>query len=151
MALAQHNVVIARPIDDVFDYLADGSHNSSWQPPVVQTTQVEGSLGVGTTFRQTLRHPLGFRVPADYRLTAYERPKRFALLVTSGGPIRPTETFEFAEQGPGRTRVLCTIEYRPEGLVRLARPLLALLHPIFSWEASWLDNARDILESSPDV
>jgi hypothetical protein len=29
---------------------------------------------------------------------------------------------------------------------RIAAPLLALLHPLFAWEASWLDKARDILQ-----
>jgi hypothetical protein len=51
-----------------------------------------GPLGAGTTFRQTVRHPLGFTVSADYRITVYDRPRQLAMVVTSGGPVRPTLT-----------------------------------------------------------
>jgi uncharacterized protein YndB with AHSA1/START domain len=104
MARAQHSVEIARPIGDVFDFLANGTNNPRWQSRVTMTTQVGDTLGVGTAFRQSMRHPLGFSVPADYRITAFERPRLLVTKVTSG-----------------------------------ARPL-------FAWEASWLDNARDVLQ-----
>jgi Polyketide cyclase / dehydrase and lipid transport len=72
MTRSQHAVTIDRPADEIFEFLADGSDNHQWQPPVVNTTQTDSPLGVG---HQTVRHPFGFRVSADYRVVAYEPPE----------------------------------------------------------------------------
>jgi hypothetical protein len=86
--------------------------------------------------------------PASYKITVFERPRIIAKTGTSGGPIRPTETYELAENATGGTTVTGTIGVQPAGAARIAVPFLALLHPLFAWEASWLDNARDILQKS---
>jgi uncharacterized protein YndB with AHSA1/START domain len=140
MARAEHEVRIARPIEEVFDFLADGSNNSNWQPRTFQTSRVEEGLGVGTSFRQSVRHPFGFSVASNYRLTVFERPVKLALVSTSGGPIHPEETHVLEAVGAGQTRLRTQVAYQVDGIVRLARPLLALLHPLFAWEASWTDN-----------
>jgi uncharacterized protein YndB with AHSA1/START domain len=145
MMQAHHDVRIDRPINEVFDYLADGAHNPDWQPLVVRTERVGESLGVGTLFTQRVRHPLGYTVPADYRITSYEAPRRLTLTVTSGGPIRPTLTYSLTADGEA-TLVRCTIEHRPHGVARIAAPVLALLHPLYAWEASWIERAREQLE-----
>ncbi|HVX20476.1 MAG TPA: SRPBCC family protein [Acidimicrobiales bacterium] len=149
---AQHDVAVARPVDTVFDFLADGTNNPYWQPMVVRTTPDRPGepVGVGTVFRQRVRHPLGFTVSADYRLTVYERPTALALVVVSGGPVRPTMAYELAETGAAGgaavTTVRCTLRSAPQGWAKLAAPLLNVVHPLFAWEAAWVDNARDILE-----
>ena len=145
MTKAHHDVRIDRPITEVFDFLAEGSNNPRWQPLVVRTTGDEGTLGTGTMFRQRVRHPLGYTVSADYRITSYEPPYRLALTVTSGGPIRPTLTYTLTPDGEA-TIVHCTIEHKLSGLARLATPALALLHPLYAWEASWIERARELLE-----
>ena len=65
--------------------------------------------------------------------------------VACRSPMSPTETYELAQNATGGTTVRCTIDVHPAGAGRIAAPLLALLHPLLAWEASWLDNARDIL------
>ena len=72
--------------------------------------------GVGATYRQSVRHPLGFRVPADYRLTVFERPRRLAFEVSSGGPLRPTGTFELSAPTPAATDVRYTLAYPTAGM-----------------------------------
>jgi uncharacterized protein YndB with AHSA1/START domain len=146
---AHHEVLINRPIDEVFDFLAGGVNNPRWQPLVVSTTPPSGDIEVGSTFRQRVRHPLGFRVSADYRVTAYERPRRLAVEVISGGPIRPTVAYDLVPggDGVGATSLRCTIEHHPTGLARFASPTLALLHPLFAWEASAVERARRLLEA----
>jgi uncharacterized protein YndB with AHSA1/START domain len=149
MARAQRSVVISRPIEEVFDFLADGTNNPRWQTRVTTTTlQSDDPLGVGTAFEQSVRHPLGFTVPADYRITTFERPRTLVKTVTAGGPIRPTETYELTENATGGTTVKCTIDFRPAGAARIAAPVLALLHPLFAWETSWVVNVRDILQAT---
>ncbi len=111
MPRARHDVHIHRPIAEVFDFLADGSNNPRWQRPVVRTSRVGVELGTGTVFHQSVRQPLGFTVSADYRISAFERPVRLEIVVTSGGPV--------------------------------------LLHPLFAWEAAWVEQARAELEATP--
>lgn len=146
MTQAHHDVRIARPIEDVFDFLADGANNPLWQPPVVSTVREGETLGVGSVFRQTMRHPLGYKVSSDYRVTEYERPHGLVLKATSGGPFRPTLSYALRPTGAEETDVRCTLEYRPSGIGRLALPPLALLHPVFAWEASWVGRTRVLLE-----
>ena len=146
MTQAHHEVRIDRPINEVFDFLADGTNNPRWQHLVVQTTPPAGTVGVGSTFKQNMRHPLGFTVTADCRVTAYERPHRLAIEVVSGGPIRPGVGYDLTPAGASATTVRCTIEHHPSGVARLATPVLALLHPLFGWEASSIERARRLLQ-----
>lgn len=148
MASARHEVRIARPPEEVFAFLADGANNPSWQPPVSETTRVggDGPVAVGSAFRQRMRHPLGFTVGADYRVTVFDPSRALATVVTSGGPLRPTLAYELRAEEDGGTLVRATVSYRPGGIARLAAPALALLHPLFAWESAWIEHARDVLE-----
>jgi hypothetical protein len=94
-----------------------------------------------------MRHPLGFKVSANYQIVCYEPPRELALQTSSGGPIRPTQHYELTANTDGSTTLRTIIEYHPQGLMQIARPLLALLHPLFAWEAAWIDNARETLSS----
>lgn len=148
MTTATHEVLLERPIDEVFDFIADGRSNPLWQPIVASTTRSEHAIKVGDTFSQRVRHPLGYTVSADYRVVTYERPRLLALTVVSGGPIRPTITYALNSEGQG-TRVRCTIEHHPRGVGRLAEPLLVLLYPLYAWEASWIERIPDLLSPAP--
>jgi uncharacterized protein YndB with AHSA1/START domain len=138
---------IERPADVVFDFLADGANNPQWQPLVIQTRREGGSLGVGTRYTQQMRHPLGFRVSSDYTLTRYDRPKTLSFEVTSGGPVRPTGTFELTPIDAGTTDVRYTIEYRTHGLMSLLVPFLAVAGLLFRWQTSSLRGAKRIVEA----
>jgi uncharacterized protein YndB with AHSA1/START domain len=59
LARADHSITIARPPEDVFDYIADARHQVRWNPvckAMEQTTP--GPIGIGTRFHgrfQTVR------------------------------------------------------------------------------------------------
>jgi len=142
-----HHVRVDRPPEEVFDFLASGTDNPRWQPFVVSTVPPDGVAGPGSVFRQRARHPFGFTVSADYRVTVFERPGRLVIEAVSGGPIRPTITYDVAPVGDRDTDLGCTVEYHPIGLGRLARPALALLHPLFAWEASAIEGAERVLDA----
>jgi hypothetical protein len=148
MTQAHHEAHIRRSIEDVFDFLADGSNNPAWQSPVISTTADGKSMGVGSTIHQMMRHLLGYKFSSDYRITEYDRPFGLTLYVTSVGPLRPILTYALTRVGDEATNVRCALTYRPGGLGTLARPVLALLHPLFAWEASWIERAREILETT---
>lgn len=137
MTKAHDDARIDRPITEVFDFLADGTSNPRRQPLVVRTARSEGTLGVGTTFHQRVRHPLGYTGSAAYRIISYESPHLLAMTVTSGGPIRPTLTYILMPDCEA-TIMHCAIEHHLSGRARLATPILALLHP-FGRVGSFLD------------
>ena len=81
MTQAHHEAHIRRSIENVFDFLADGSNNPAWQPFVISTTADAKSLGAGSTFHQMMRHP----------------PVRVGNIVGRAGP----GILEMASQGVG--------------------------------------------------
>jgi uncharacterized membrane protein len=129
MVHSQRDIEIGQPIDGVFDFLADGANNPRWQPRVVETTQIGQHQGTDSNYRQSVRHPLGFTVSANYRLTGFDRPRWLQFKVASRGPIRPTGAYELTSIGTARTRVRFTIEYKPR---RRMTPLTSPVHRLRS-------------------
>jgi uncharacterized protein YndB with AHSA1/START domain len=65
----------------VFDYLADVSRHTEWANPKSSMTMEDvsgGAPGVGHTYRSTGLFT-GKRVSADIEVTAFDRPRHFAL------------------------------------------------------------------------
>jgi uncharacterized protein YndB with AHSA1/START domain len=137
---------IHRHPDDVFDFLSDGANNPSWQSGVVETIGDEADVHVGTTYRQRARHPLGFTVATDYRVTALERPSRISFAVIGGGPVRPRGTFEIDPVGGDATEVRYRLEYDARGRTKLAAPWLVIAWLSFRRHVASLRNAKRILE-----
>lgn len=102
MPAARHSVVIPRPREDVFTFVADGENAGRWRSGVLDIKHVSGS-GVGATYKQGTRGPGGRRVDADYRITAFDPPRRLAFTVTAG-PVRPVGEY-LLEDVSGATRL----------------------------------------------
>jgi uncharacterized membrane protein len=72
------SVVIARPVQDVFGYLADARNDPTWCPKVLSVEQIEGDEpGPGARYRVTHR-PIPFR-PAremDHTCLSWMPPTR---------------------------------------------------------------------------
>src|SRR5690242_20623469 len=54
MPRAEHTVTIDRPAADVFDYLADGTHNAEWRSGVLEISRTSPENGAGASYRQVL-------------------------------------------------------------------------------------------------
>jgi uncharacterized protein YndB with AHSA1/START domain len=122
MATASAIVMIDRPADEVFDFLADGTNNRRWREAVIEIAKVSGE-GEGAVYRQTLRGPGGRPIKGDYRITEFDRPRRLAFQVIAG-PGRPKGAFDLQPDDPG-TRVTFTLELRPSGIMRLMAPVIS--------------------------
>lgn len=124
MAHASETVTVARPIAEVFAFLADGLNEPAWRPGVANVGHVEGTgPGVGATFTQTMKGPGGRRIPGDYRITRYEEPTRLEFAVIAG-PARPVGRFDLRETTAGVTEVTFTLDVTPRGLMVLATPMI---------------------------
>ena len=84
MPYAEYTVTIDRPAREVFDYLADGTHNREWRAGVLDIRHTNSTTGEGAAYRQVLAGPGGRRVDGDYRITVFNPPHRLEFLVTAG-------------------------------------------------------------------
>jgi uncharacterized protein YndB with AHSA1/START domain len=142
MPHAEHTVTVARPQQEVFDYLAEGTHNREWRPGVLEISRTSAADGQGATYRQVLAGPGGRRIDGDYRVTGYDPPRRLEFQVTAG-PARPAGVFEVSPDAHGSSRVRFTLDLTPAGFTRLMTPMIARQ---MRREVAQLDNLKAILE-----
>jgi uncharacterized protein YndB with AHSA1/START domain len=116
-----NTVMISRPADEVFAFLADFENIPAWNYAIEQTTKTSpGPAGVGATYRQTRTLPR--RSQEDFEVTVFEPPSR--LTVTGQfGPFH-AKTSYLLESVAGGTRLTNTVELEPSSaLLRLISPL----------------------------
>ncbi len=116
MASARRTVTIARPVEAVFAFVADGETGPRWRSGDIEVRRISGE-GVGTRYAQTVPGPMGRRVAADYEITVFE-PDRRLEFQTIAGPVRPHGRFDY-EPVEGGTRVTFAIDAELTGLRRL--------------------------------
>lgn len=116
MPKATNSVTIARPLEEVFAFIADGEKCIQWRLGVVDIKRVSGD-GVGTRYEQGVKGPMGRRVAADYEITVFEPNKRLEFQ-TVAGPVRPHGRYDL-EAVDGGTRVTFTLDVELSGLRKL--------------------------------
>jgi deazaflavin-dependent oxidoreductase (nitroreductase family) len=125
MAHIEGEVLIRRPVEEVFDFVADERTEPTYNRNMVAAEKLtEGPIGVGTRFRATIR--AGRRpLPMDVEYTDFTRPHLIASTTrTAVADFRGTLTFTPTSSG---TRLRWSWQSRPKGAVRLAAPLLSRL------------------------
>src|SRR5215472_11305165 len=145
MLHAEQSVTINRPARDVFDYLAEGTHNRDWRNGVLEIWRTSPTEGKGATYRQVLAGPGGRRIDGDYQVTIFDRPRRLEFTVTAG-PARPAGVFELTETPEESTRVRFALDLQPTGFMRLMTPMIARQ---MRSEVAQLDTLKAVLERAP--
>ena len=142
MPHAEHSVTIDRPANEIFEYLADGTHNSQWRSGVLEIERTSVQEGQGASYRQVLSGPGGRRIDGDYRVTVFEPPRRLEFVVTAG-PARPTGVFELTANDERSTQVRFALDLQPTGVMKLMTPMIGKQ---MRTEVSQLDRLKSILE-----
>lgn len=110
MSTVRRDVVVARPRDAVFDYLADVSRHCEWNADLVRTEMVDpGPVGVGSRGVE-VRRMLGRELRSPFVITRHEPPVRQDFH-TTGGVVRPDGVLRCEEDGEG-TRVSYEVTLR---------------------------------------
>jgi len=122
MSHIEGEIIIDRPVDTVFDFVADERNEPLYNPEISHAELVtEEPIGEGTrfvAFTSTMGRPLEMVI----EFTGYERPKRLSsTTVMSTADTRGTLTFEPDMAG---TRMHWSWEVRPKGLMKLLAPVL---------------------------
>jgi hypothetical protein len=145
MLSGKYSVTIRRPADEVFDHIADGTRNGSWRGSVVAVALIAGSGAAGSVWHQ-LRRGVGSRVAdADYRVTVFERPNRYAFELVAG-PTLGGGGYTLSEATPGVTTITLELSLRPRGMLP---GLTGLVRRQMASELDSLDRLRTLLEAGP--
>jgi len=125
VARVSGEILINRPVEQVFDYAADQRNEPLYNPRMLRSEKVtDGPIGVGTRFRATARS--GRRlVEMLIEITEYDRARRLGSRTTmSSVDVNGGLTFEPVD---GATRMSWSWEVSPKGPLRLLGPLVARL------------------------
>ena len=114
-------VVVDKPLDAVFDYLADFTTTTEWDPGTVVTVKRHGDGGVGTTYLNTSTF-LGRQTQLTYVVREYVPGERIRLRGENKTVIA-VDTMRFRSVDAG-TEVTYTAEFTLKGRSRLLAPLL---------------------------
>jgi uncharacterized membrane protein len=117
------SVVVARPVPEVFAFVADHENLPAWTVGVKQARRLtDGPPANGSRYR-VVGTLLGRPVGASYLVTGLEPGRSFEGAMTS--PVFGfCERYRFESAGDG-TRVSMTATVEPRGLFRLLAPVLA--------------------------
>ncbi|MFD9935336.1 SRPBCC family protein [Streptomyces massasporeus] len=99
-------VEIDRPVEAVFDYLADGRNDPQFSPRVLKIERVpDGPTAVGTVFRSTVKDA-GMKTGREFRITDLEAPVRIRWAEVSKNSVTADEGgYDLEPMSDGRTRV----------------------------------------------
>jgi hypothetical protein len=125
MAHITGEIVINRPPDVVFDYVADGRNEPRYNPSMRRVEQVSaGPIGLGTRFRAEVVS-MGRAAEMTNEWTDFERPRRLGLRSRLASmDIHGHLTFDPV---PGGTRMRWSWELEPRGVLKLMGPMIAFM------------------------
>jgi uncharacterized protein YndB with AHSA1/START domain len=116
-------VVIDRPIEEVFAFLADGENDPKFSPRVLEIAKTtDGPTGVGTIYASTVKDA-GVKTKREFKLTEFEPPTRIRWTEVSKNLVTaPEGGYDLAQEGSG-TRVTLHNVLEGHGLGKLIAPL----------------------------
>jgi uncharacterized protein YndB with AHSA1/START domain len=123
MVKIQGSTVIARPVEDVFDFVADERNEPKYNPRMVRAEKTTpGPVAKGTRWSATIESR-GRPLDMTMEVTDYARPDRLGSTTSmSTAQIRGAVTFE---PDPAGTRMGWSWELQPKGVFRLMGPIIA--------------------------
>ena len=143
----EESIEINRPLEEVFDYMANPQNLPEWTGPAVEVGDVHKSTSdqfqEGDTFTLVTKF-LGRRFETPYERTSYE-PNRHYTDRATGGPVSNQEWRYTFEELAGGTRLTRTAEGEPGGFFKLADPIIerALKRQV----RTDLETLKDVLEA----
>ncbi len=142
MAHAEGSITLNRPVQEVFDFILDGTNSPLWRPAVIDVQGPPNKpLGVGTVCKQGLKGPVG-RIDGDYEIVEC-KPNELIKFQVITGPARPTGTYLFKSMG-NSTQVTFILDFQPKGLAKL---MDGMINNSMKGEVATLANLKSYLES----
>jgi carbon monoxide dehydrogenase subunit G len=116
-------VVIDRPIDEVFAFLAEGTNDPKFSPRVLEITKTtDGPPGVGTRFASTVKDA-GMKTKREFEYIEFEAPTRIRWAERSKNLVTASEGgYDLVPDGNG-TRLSVFNVLEGHGVGKLFAPL----------------------------
>jgi uncharacterized protein YndB with AHSA1/START domain len=116
-------VVIDRPIEEVFAFLANGENDPKFSPRVLEISKTtDGPPGVGTVYASTVKDA-GVKTNREFKLTEFEPPTRIRWTEVSKNLVSaPEGGYDLAPEGSG-TRVTIYNVLEGHGVGKVIAPL----------------------------
>ena len=120
--LVQGDIVINRPIDEVFDFAADERNEPMYNPQMTSAEMVtQGPVGLGSKFHSVMTG-VGRGAVMTIELTEFDRPRRLGSAThLSSMDINGTLLFEAQGQG---TKMTWIWNIEPRGFYKLIGPIM---------------------------
>ncbi len=121
MISAGWSIVVERPLESVFDFVADLDNEPRWVDDASNVVRISpGAVGLGTVWEEDFKRVGHYTTTID----RYERPGELGF--DARNPRTDARVrFAFAAEGESATRVSCTVELTMKGPTRLLEPLMA--------------------------
>jgi carbon monoxide dehydrogenase subunit G len=115
--------VIDRPIEEVFNFLADGTNDPKFSPRVLEISKTsDGPVGVGTVYASTVKDA-GVKTSREFKITEFDPPRRIRWAEVSKNQVTaPEGGYDLAPEGNG-TRVTIYNVLEGHGIGKLFAPL----------------------------
>jgi carbon monoxide dehydrogenase subunit G len=114
------DVVIDRPIDEVFAFLANGENDRKWSPRVLEIKKTtDGPVGAGTVYESTVKDA-GMKTSRRLELTEFESPRKIRWAERSKNLVVAREGgYDLEPAGEGTTKVTFFNELEGRGFGKL--------------------------------
>jgi uncharacterized protein YndB with AHSA1/START domain len=111
------SIVIEKPVEEVFRFVAEGENGSRWNSAVKQVKKIsEGAIDVGTKYSMICQLPSG-TVENTYEVVEYEENKKLSIKIISG-PTPFLYRYSFKPSNRG-TELSLEAEAEKEGLIEV--------------------------------
>jgi uncharacterized protein YndB with AHSA1/START domain len=119
--LVQGEIVINRPIDEVFDFVADERNEPKYNPQMTLAEMVTpGPIGVGSKFHAVMTGARAADMTIEY--TEFDRPRRLGS-TTHMSAMDINGTLLFESQGQS-TKMKWLWDIEPRGFIKLLGPIV---------------------------
>lgn len=143
MVKSAESVVIARPADEVFRFVADLRNEPTWHVDVASVPpETDPVPVVGKTYALTFKPFMG-KTDGTFTALQVEPGARVVYLADFAG-LQPRITYTVAPAGEG-TRFTRGVDLRPSGLKMLMTPMMAFMFPRHN--KTFVRNLKRALES----
>ena len=140
MPSASNEIVINRPVSEVFEFLSKPENDPKWRHGILEISRTSG-IGTGSKYQQVMTGPGGRRMSVDIEITDSQKDMLITFHATSG-PIRPKGAYVFKDDG-GNTRLQLMLEVELKGVKRLMGPMV---QKVMTLEVSSLAKLKQVLE-----
>jgi len=124
MINVQESIVINRPVDEVFAFVANFENHPKWESNFQKVKLLTSTpSGVGAQYQCDMKLP-GQTATSKFEITEYQVNKKIVFEGEPAGPAKPDGSFLF-EAVPGGTKITLVPQPKFRGFFKLLEPMMA--------------------------